>query len=54
MTISSLTVNATDGITVTLKDGTSSQFGNITPLTFGNGNWKYSANPLVDGVEEWK
>ena len=19
-----------------------------------NGNWKYSANPLVDGVEEWK
>ena len=54
MTISSLTVNATDGITVTLKDGTSSQFGNITPLTFGNGNKKYSANPLVDGVEEWK
>lgn len=54
MTISSLTVNATDGITVTLKDGTASQFGNITPLTFGNGNKKYSANPLVDGVEEWK
>ncbi|MDE5775314.1 MAG: hypothetical protein K2H67_00350, partial [Treponemataceae bacterium] len=55
ITISSLTVNGTSGLKINYPDGGGDkEFGNITPFVFGNGNNKYAANPLADGVEEWK
>lgn len=54
LNISSLTVDATSGLKITSANGTGTQFGNITPFAFGNGNWKFSANPLADEEEEWQ
>lgn len=54
MKISSLTVNGTSGIKITPNDGGETQFGNITPLPFGNGNWSFAANPLANGEVQWQ
>ncbi|MDE6718918.1 MAG: hypothetical protein K2J68_03575, partial [Treponemataceae bacterium] len=55
ITISSLTVNGTSGLKISYSDGGGEkEFGNITPFVFGNGNNKFAANPLADGVEEWQ
>lgn len=55
ITISSLTVNGTSGLKISYSDGGGEkEFGNITPFVFGNGNGKYAAKPLEDGVEEWQ
>ncbi|MBD5434661.1 MAG: hypothetical protein HDR35_10290 [Treponema sp.] len=55
ITISSLTVNGTSGLKISYSDGGGEkEFGNITPFVFGNGNGKYDAKPLEDGVEEWQ
>lgn len=54
MKISSLTVNGTSGIKITPDDGGETQFGNITPLPFGNGNWSFAANPLANGEAQWQ
>lgn len=53
--ISSLSANGSSGITVNyLANNGATSFGDITPFTFGNGNNKYSKNPLNDGATEWQ